>query len=325
MENNLRNNVDYLRLSLTDRCNLNCIYCTPIKKAQLLFRDEVLSYEEIVRAAGLFVKAGIKKIRLTGGEPLIKRDIIELIKALRRIDGLEEMTITTNGVNLKAMAGGIKEAGLDRINVSLDTLRKERFRQITGFDYFEDVWAGIKESIRVGLHPLKLNVILLKGINNDEVLNFVRLTLKHSLFVRFIEFFPTNKRSKELSHCAIKNEAVKEEIEGYFGKIDKTNGIKGNGPAEYYKIKGSAGAVGFISNASSDFCGGCNRIRMDCAGKVSPCLFSGNIYDLKSLLRNGTSENEIKEYIKYILKEKPLYNKKRLAYKQGIEMSNIGG
>ena len=202
MENNI--GIDYLRLSLTDRCNLNCLYCTPLERGQFLTRGEVLSYEEIVRAVSLFVKAGVRKLRLTGGEPLIKKNIVGLIKMLKRIDSLEEIAMTTNGVYLKDLASPLKAAGLDRVNISIDTLKKEKYKSITGFDYFDDVWAGIKESLGSGLNPVKLNVILMKGLNDDEVLDFARLSFEYPLVIRFIEFFPTNKRSSKLSGALIK-------------------------------------------------------------------------------------------------------------------------
>ncbi|MCX6262053.1 MAG: radical SAM protein, partial [Bacteroidia bacterium] len=157
IENNV--NINYLRFSLTDRCNLNCVYCTPLQKSQFLSHDEVLNYEEITRVVALFVKAGVRKLRLTGGEPLIKKNIIGLIKMLKIIDGLEEISMTTNGVWLKGLASRLKDAGLDRVNISINTLKKEKFRSITGFDYFDDVWAGINEALEVGLNPVKLNII----------------------------------------------------------------------------------------------------------------------------------------------------------------------
>lgn len=316
--------VDYLRFSLTDRCNLNCIYCSPLKKSQFLGRDEVLRYEEIAKVVSLFVRAGIRKLRLTGGEPLIKRNLAKLIKMLKRINGLEEIAMTTNGVYLNLLAGELKKAGLDRVNVSLDTLKKEKFRHITGSDHFEDVWAGIERSIEIGLQPVKLNVILMKGINDEEITDFARLTLKRPLVVRFIELFPTNKRSNKLAGSLIKGEDARKKISGEFGEINKISDVRGNGPAEYYKIKDSSGAIGFISNASEDFCGECNRIRVDCAGRVSPCLFSGYIYDLRPLLRSGAAD-KLLVYLKNILSTKYDYNKKKAANRCGIEMSAIGG
>ena len=322
IENNV--NVNYLRFSLTDRCNLNCVYCTPLQKSQYLSHDEVLNYEEITRVVALFVKAGVRKLRLTGGEPLIKKNIIGLIKMLKIIDGLEEISMTTNGVWLKGLASRLKDAGLDRVNISINTLKKEKFRSITGFDYFDDVWAGINEALEVGLNPVKLNIILMKGLNNDEVLDFARLTFKYPLIIRFIEFFPTNKRSSGLLNTLIETQALKERIISYFGVIRSISGVRGNGPAEYYKFEDSAGAIGFISGSSTNFCDRCNRVRIDCVGKIYPCLFCGPTHDIKPLLRGTHNDEKLLQYIKEMFKTKVRF-RKDVSVGYQFEMSNIGG
>lgn len=322
MEKNIK--IDYLRLSLTDRCNLNCLYCTPLQKGQFLSREEVLRYEEMVLAVQMFVKAGVRKVRLTGGEPLIKKDITSFIRMLKNIKGLEEIAMTTNGIRLRGMVGQLKDAGLDRVNISINTLKKEKFKSITGFDRFEDVWAAILESIRIGLSPVKLNVILMRGINDDEIIDFTRLTLDHPLIVRFIEFFPTNKRSAKLADTLIRTDEVKQKIMGYFGTLPEAALIKGNGPARYYKPKGARGAVGFISGCSENFCAACNRIRMDCSGKIYPCLFSASTHEVRHLLRDAPDREIMLEYIKEIFKVKYNYNKDTSLIRQ-LEMSSIGG
>lgn len=322
MENNI--DIDYLRLSLTDRCNLNCVYCTPLERSQFFSRDEVLSYEEIARAVSVFVKAGVRKLRLTGGEPLIRKNITGLIKMLRRIGALEEIAMTTNGVCLKDLASPLKEAGLDRVNISIDTLKKEKFKLITGFDYFDDVWAGIKESLRVELNPVKLNVILMKGVNDDEILDFVQLTFEQPFVIRFIEYFPANKRSSGLSNALIKTQVLKEKIISHFGTIKRISEVRGNGPAEYYKLQDSEGAIGFISGSSANFCDRCNRVRLDCAGRVSPCLFSGYTHDMRPLLRGGQNEKAMFEYVQDLFKIKSRYRKDTACGRQ-LEMSSIGG
>jgi len=317
--------VDYLRFSITDRCNLNCLYCAPVERERILAREEVLRYEEIVMLVRAFVKAGIKKLRLTGGEPLGRKNIVDLINMLKTIAGLEEITITTNGVYLENLIDKLKKAGLDRVNVSLDTLKKERFRFITGLDYFDKVWAGIEKALEIGLAPLKLNVIIMKGINDDEITDFVRLAVARQLIVRFIEFFPANKRFNKLAGYLVKNECVKKKITKQFGPMKKVYQIKGNGPSEYYSIANSKGIIGFISNVSSDFCYECNRIRVDCAGRVSPCLFSGHICDLRPFLRNKNGESGLLKIINDIITIKPGFTKKQIESCCGIEMSSIGG
>ena len=316
--------IDYLRLSVTDRCNLNCFYCTPLEKAQFLTHNEVLRYEEMVRIVSAFVTLGVRNVRITGGEPLIKRDIASLIKMLKEIKGLQDLAMTTNGVYLKDMARPLKVAGLDRVNISLDTLKKENYISVTGGDYFEDVWSGIVGALEVGLHPVKLNVVVVKGVNDDEISEFVRLALRYPLHIRFIEFFPTSKRSEEITSRLIKTDEVKKKIVGHFGEMKRAFGIKGNGPAEYYKLRDSKGLIGFISGFSGDFCNRCNRVRVDCGGKVSPCLFSGYICELLPVVRSGGADEELFDCIKEVFEMKTRYNKNTMNGCK-IEMSNIGG
>jgi cyclic pyranopterin phosphate synthase len=296
-----------------------------MEKDRFLSSSEILQSDEMARLVRAFVKLGIKNLRLTGGEPLARQDIIDLVSTLRAIDGLQDLAITTNGVYLKNLARQLKQVSLDRINISLDTLRKSRFKYITGVDCFDEVWAGIEESIKARFNPIKLNVILMKGINEDEIIDFVRLAINRHLIVRFIEFFPTNKRLNKLSNYLVENTEVKEKIIEYFGPIQRVFEIQGNGPAEYYAIKGSEAIIGFISNINRDFCRECNRIRVDCAGRVSPCLFSGHIFDLKPLLRNKGNEAELLKKIGDILMIKPRLRKKEIESCCAIEMSSIGG
>lgn len=316
--------IDYLRLSLTDRCNLNCIYCTPLEKNHFLSRQEVLSYEEMARVVSLFVKAGVRKLRLTGGEPLIKKNITGLVKMLKGIEGLKEIAMTTNGVGLKDLALPLKDAGLDRINISIDTLDKEKFQAITGFDCFESVWHGIEQSLFAGFAPVKLNVILMRGINDNEVSDFARLIFDYPLIVRFIEYFTTNSRSCRLSQTFIESREIKKRISVCFGKLGHVSGITGNGPAQYYKLQGAKGSIGFISGSSGNFCDNCNRIRLDCAGRICPCLFSRPTHDLRPLLRGGYSQEELLNYIKDVFKIKSGY-RKDISMSHELEMSSIGG
>lgn len=321
----VRRKIDYLRLSVTDRCNLNCLYCTPREKDRFLSPSEILQNEEMVRLVDAFVKSGIKSLRLTGGEPLTRQDIIGLVGTLKSIKGLQDLAITTNGVYLKNLAHQLKQAGLDRINISLDTLKKSRFKYITGVDCFDEVWAGVEESIEAGFNPIKLNVILMKGINEDEIIDFVHLAINRHLIVRFIEFFPVNEKLNKLSNCLVKNIEVKERIIEHFGPIQSVSEIEGNGPAEYYTLKDSKAVVGFISSVSKDFCSECNRIRVDCAGRVSPCLFSGHIRNLKPLLQNKGNETALLKEISDILMIKSRFKKKEVGSCCAIEMSSIGG
>lgn len=316
--------IDYLRLSVTDRCNLNCMYCAPLGGKQFLSHEEVLRYEEIARLVKIFVKVGIRKVRITGGEPLIKKNILDLITMLKGIDHLEEISLTTNGVNLDKMALSLKTAGVDRINISLDTLRKKRFKVITGCDVFESVWEGIQQALEVGFSSVKVNVIPMRTINDDEIFDFVQLSLKYPLVVRFIELFSTNESSRKQEDLRITNKEVEKKIEGQFGGMKLCSRIKGNGPAQYYEINGAKGVIGFISNFSRDFCGDCSRVRVDCAGRISPCLFSGHAYDARPLLRNYKQENKLLSDIKNVILMKSKYTKETRGTRE-VEMSSLGG
>ena len=316
--------IDYLRISITDRCNLNCLYCNPNRRISFLQKEDILSYEEMAKVVELFSVKGISKVRLTGGEPLIRKDIASFIRMLKNIKNIKDISMTTNGVLLKYMVKDLKIAGLNRVNISLDTLKADRFKLITRGENYFDVWDGIKKSIEEGLNPVKINVVLLKGINDDEILDFAKLSLEFPLIIRFIELFPVNSRLKEsFGSMIINNEDVKQEIIKNFGELESVSNVRGNGPAVYYKIKNSLGNIGFISSFSEDFCDRCNRIRIDSTGRIFPCLFSEPIYDVKKLIRTKAID-EIFKLIDKITKTKSLYRKKNIKdYK--VEMSSIGG
>ncbi|HBG61191.1 MAG: cyclic pyranopterin phosphate synthase MoaA [Omnitrophica WOR_2 bacterium GWF2_38_59] len=321
----IKTKTDYLRLSLTDNCNLNCFYCNPLEKKHFLDSCEILRLEEIVRVVRILAGLGISKIRLTGGEPLIKEDICTAVSLFKKIDGIEEVSLTTNGVFLYDIVEELKRSGLDRINISLDTLRRERFYQITGRDCFGQVWQGIEKSIDVGIFPLKLNMILLRGINEDEILDFAKLTINHKIDVRFIELFRTSNRLKVQQNGLLSSSEAKEMIVSKYGGLLPEGNVVGNGPAEYFRLKEAKGTVGFISNLSKHFCGECNRLRMDSAGRIAPCLFSGYLYNVKGLVRNGASDETIRELLIDIIADKHKHNKKSAVIDHHVEMSSVGG
>lgn len=314
---------DYLRLSVTDLCNLNCIYCTPLERKEFLTHGEVLRYEEMARLVRIFVAAGVRKVRITGGEPLIKKGIISLVKMISSIPKLEDISMTTNGVLLEELASQLKESGLNRINISLDTLHQDRYKNITGKDCFSAVLRGIHKAMAVGLTPVKLNVIPLKGFNDDEIENFVRLSMEYPLSVRFIELFHTNPRSAQLADLLIPTGELMEQIKN-FGQLIPVEGIQGNGPAVYYKFKKAKGTLGFISATTQNFCSTCNRVRVDCSGKISLCLFAKVVAQMRSLLRSNASDGELLQEIKNILNKKKDYSKNTVVH-QEIEMSRLGG
>ncbi len=316
--------VEYLRLSLTDRCNLNCIYCTPREKKGFLKHEDLLRHEEIARAAAAFVRAGVKKIRLTGGEPLVRKNLVGLIKMLRPIPGLKELALTTNGLLLKNLAVPLREAGLDRVNISLDTLNPATFRRITGSEGVDEVWDGLMASLKAGFDEVKLNVVVMKGVNDSEVPEFARLSMDFPLSVRFIEFFPANERAAGLKDALFTTAETKKRIEAVYGPLQRVPPGPNDGPAQVYKRKGAKGKIGFISGRSDYFCGACNRVRMDCTGKVYPCLFSPPTHDLKDLLRGGASDEAVAEYIRKIFLVKSGYRKDSPTAGH-VEMSSLGG
>ena len=316
--------VDYLRLSLTDRCNLNCVYCTPLEKAGFLKHDELLRHEELARAAAAFVRAGVTKIRLTGGEPLLKRNIVGLVHLLRAIPGLKELALTTNGLLLGPLAPELRAAGLDRVNISLDTLRRKTFQEITGADGLARVWEGINASLAAGFSEVKLNAVLMKGVNSGEAPDFARLTGERPLTVRFIEFYPANARAARLKGALFTTAETKRSIEDALGPLEELPAARSDGPARVYKLPGAKGKIGFISGRSSYFCGACNRVRMDCTGRVYPCLFSPATHSLKDLLRAGAPDEALADYIRKIFLVKSNY-KKDSSTAGHIEMSSLGG
>jgi len=303
---------------------LNCIYCTPLEKKGCLKHEELLRHEELARAAAAFVRAGIKKIRLTGGEPLIKKNMLGLVKMLRAIPGLKELALTTNGVLLKDLAAPLREAGLDRVNVSLNSMAPAIYKRITGHGALEDAWDGLMASLKAGFSEVKVNVVVMKGINDTEVAEFARLSIDFPLSVRFIEFFSTNERSKNMGDVLFSTAETRKRIEAVYGPLLQVPAGHGDGPAHVFKRRGAKGKIGFISGRSDYFCGSCNRVRMDCTGKVYPCLFSPSTHNLRDLLRGGADEAALVDYIKKIFLVKSNY-KKDSATAGHIEMSSLGG
>ncbi len=293
--------ITYLRVSVTDRCNLRCIYCGT--DFQRLRHEDILRYEEIIRIIDLFVRLGIRKVRITGGEPLLRKNIGFFLKELSKIDGIEELAITTNGILLEDFIDQIKEAGIRRINISLDTLRPERYREITGRDEFYKVLNGIYKAKEKGFDPIKINVVLLKGINEDEIMDFVDLSIKEPFCIRFIEYMPTFDSNRDFF---ISGRDVKRMIQERFKLIEvKEKDSLYPGPAIYYRVEGAKGKIGFIDAISSHFCSRCNRIRLTADGNLVPCLFSSKKIDIKNPMRSGAKDEDLIELILKAVKEKP--------------------
>ena len=301
---NYHRTINYLRISITDRCNLRCRYCMPEEGVALLEHGDLLTYEEIKKVIEVFTRHGISKIRLTGGEPLVRRGVVDLIKAIAHIEGVRDLSLTTNGVLLKEYAKDLVKAGLRRINISLDTLRPDRFAYITRRDTFKEVWAGIEAALHERLSPIKINVVVIKGFNEDEIKDFARLSLTHPLHVRFIEFMPVGERNGWNGEDVIPSPRLIEEI-GELGELIPQDPHENDGPAKQYTIKGGVGEIGFISPISSHFCAQCNRLRLTPEGRIRTCLFSDEEIDLKGALRNSGSEAAIEEILYQALQAKP--------------------
>lgn len=294
--------IDYLRLSVTDRCNLRCRYCMPAEGVSKLDHDEVLRYEEILRIARISVRMGISKIRITGGEPLVRKDILYLCASIARIQGLKSLSLTTNGVLLPAFAKTLFAGGLTRINISLDTLTPSRYAAITRVDAFEEVWKGILVAMEAGFSPVKLNAVILRGINDDEIEHLARLTLRYPFHVRFIELMPFELHVQD--HQFVSSDEILARL-STMGPLLPVPGPEGNGPARHYTLAGALGTIGLISPISHHFCATCNRLRLTADGKLRTCLFSSDESDVKSLLRGGASDDEIMESVRRAVENKP--------------------
>jgi cyclic pyranopterin phosphate synthase len=314
--------IDYLRISITDKCNLGCTYCMPLMKPKTFKAGEVLSGQEVLRIVRVARGFGVHKVRLTGGEPLLRDDMLDLVRGIRAA-GVPDLSLTTNGMFLKQRAQELKEAGLDRLNVSLDTMRPDRFREITGGGELERVLEGIEEAERVGLAPVKLNMVPMRGINDDEVVDFARLTIDRPIHVRFIELMPFRNNWDE-AKC-VKSAEVRERIESGIGPLQRRR-FRGRGPSRNHVLEGAAGIIGFISAMSHSFCYSCNRMRINATGRIRPCLFSRTEVDLLTPMRRGADDDELRRLFMLAIDSKPEGNYlKEPGMHSSDSMSSIGG
>jgi len=285
-------------------------------------RSEVLRYEEIQAVAQAAASLGINKLRLTGGEPLVRAELTRLVQMLSRIDGIDDTALTTNGVLLRQCAASLREAGLRRVNVSLDTLKRERYRRYTRRDRLGDVLDGMAAAKEAGLEPVKVNVVVMRGINDDEVLDFARLTIEEGWHVRFIELMPfANGASLQF----VPTKEIEERLRS-LGTLEPCLSSQGNGPAKYFRFPGVKGTVGFISPLSEHFCFNCNRLRLTADGKLRPCLLSDYEVDLKTTLRRGASPEELKALIQQAVAAKPeRHHLMEGVFPMGRAMCQVGG
>lgn len=324
------NTVNYLRISLVDRCNFRCTYCMPEDTPlNYLPKPELLTYEELLRLVqDVFLPLGIDRFRLTGGEPLVRRGVVGFVAALAQIKGVADISMTTNGYFLEELAQDLKNAGLHRINISLDSLDPAIFQQITGRPYWQKVWRGIQAAYEAGFSPLKLNVVVLPGINEQEVPDLAALTIDRPWHVRFIEFMPVGNEAYFQETGWVNSETLRQRIRERFGLAEGT--CLGNGPADVFQIPGAQGTVGFISQMSECFCDRCNRVRLSSDGWLRPCLLNEiEQIDLKTPLRNGATAEALQDLLRNLLAAKPEINYKEQTTRDtriySRTMSQIGG
>jgi cyclic pyranopterin phosphate synthase len=314
---------DYLRVSVTDRCNLRCVYCYPSGGCDLIERKEILRFEEICHIVRLFATCGIRKVRLTGGEPLVRSDIVNLVEKLAGIKEIEELALTTNGVLFEQMAEGLKNAGLHRINISIDSTERQSYKDITGFDNLASAMKGINTELDIGLAPVKINCVIIKGLNVSQISPLAQMSIDLPVAVRFIEYCPTSRYTKPAGDF-VPTCQIRRMIEREHGQLSTITATNRNGPALHFKIDNAAGTIGFISGRSSIFCHNCNRIRLTSDGMIKPCLYSSKHYNVKQLVRAGASDKEVVELLKKILKEKGSYTKLNSSANE-FNMHRIGG
>jgi cyclic pyranopterin phosphate synthase len=322
-ENKVPGEINYLRVSITDRCNLRCFYCTPWGGWQKLPSQEILRYEELLHLAGVAAKVGIKKIRVTGGEPLVRKGVLEFIRCLGQVPGLQEVCLTTNGVRLAELAPDLYAAGLRHLNLSLDSLRRDRYRELTGFDHFGDVMAGLARATALGFDPVKLNCVVLKDLNDDELLDFALLTREQPLKVRFIEFMPTVDEARWRRHFLPMAE-VRRRLAA-LGPLVPVTPSATAGPARTFRVEGFKGELGFISSVSDHHCPTCNRLRLTAAGWLRPCLFAALKLDIKGPLRQGVSDDILAQLFREAMRLKGSVSPVLLSPSPDRAMVSIGG
>lgn len=322
MRDSYSREINYLRLSITDRCNFRCKYCMPEQGITKIPHDKIISYEHIVRLVQAASEIGINKIRLTGGEPLTRKDLPKLVKKIDGIDGIDDLSLTTNGSLLEGLSNELASSGLDRVNVSLDAIDPDKFTEITRRCDVEKVLSGISAATEAGLTPVKINTVIVKGMNESEILPLVDFAVANELPVRFIELMPMGEAAKR----SLESLSLKEVTEIIKRKWDlsKTDGPHGNGPATYYRVRNGEreGMVGFIFPLSKNFCDGCNRIRMTSRGTIRPCLARDEEYTLDI---DNTSIEELSTRLAEIIKRKPYEHKWDTKSITAGEMSKIGG
>lgn len=326
MKDQFGRRIRYLRISVTDKCNLRCTYCMPEEGLEWVPKEEVLSYEEIAEIVRQMAGMGLERVRLTGGEPLVRPELSELVAMLSAVEGIEDLSLSTNAVLLPRFAGELREAGLQRVNVSLDTLRRDRFETVARRParFFDATLEGIEAAEEAGFDPLKINTVLLREMNVDEIPDFARITRERPWHVRFIELMPTGENLHLTDRFFPASRALERVRE--LGELEPVEGPVGNGPATYFRFPGAAGTVGVISPLSHNYCDRCNRVRLTARGSLRTCLFGDHEVDLKTPLRKG---GDVREAVRRALSEKPERHFLQLGTAAGsgglAALSEVGG
>jgi cyclic pyranopterin phosphate synthase len=294
--------IEYLRISVTDRCNFRCVYCMPLEGLAWLPKSEILSYEEIARVVAQLAPLGLRRLRITGGEPTIRPQLEQLIALLRVVPQVEDIALSTNGVRLSELARSLRDAGLDRVNISADSLRADRIAAIARRNLAFDPVAAASAAEAAGLGPIKLNVVVMRGINDDEIVDFARLTLNHPWHVRFIELMPVGGLRELTAEHVVPSDEVLQRV-SLLGALEAGGGPpRGNGPAAYYHFAGAPGSIGVITPMTHTYCGSCNRVRLTADGRLRTCLFGDHEVDLRTPLRAGEA---LDPHFRRALAEKP--------------------
>lgn len=318
--------ISYLRVSVTDRCNLRCVYCMPPEGVQKQGHEHVLSYEEMALVIRAAADIGIRKVRLTGGEPLARLGLPGFVRLIAAIPGIDDISMTTNATLLAGQARALAEAGLRRVNISLDTLRPERYAAMTRRGRIEDVWAGIAAAREAGMAPIKLNAVVIRGLNDDEVAGLAAKSLTDGWHMRFIEWMPIGESRGWAEGGAVPVAEMRAQIEQHFGPLQPVPGPVGSGPARYFRVPGAEGTIGFIGALSEHFCPSCNRLRLTADGRLRPCLLSDHEVDLRAALRAGGGLEAVRELVAQAILLKPqCHHLDDAQVPQGRAMSQIGG
>jgi cyclic pyranopterin phosphate synthase len=323
--------ISYLRISVTDRCNLRCVYCMPPAGVEWRPPADILSYEEITRLVSIAASLGIHRVRITGGEPLVRRGLVDLVARLAAVPGITDLSMTTNATRLAESAAPLAAAGLQRVNISLDSLRPDRFARITRGGNLADALAGIAAAREAGLHPIKINTVVIRDVNDDEVVDLARQTQDPGWNVRFIEYMPVGLRpigedNGRWEASLVPIAEIRRRIEAMLGPLHAQDGVEGAGPARYYRLSGASGTVGFISAVSEHFCPSCNRLRLSADGRLRPCLLGDTEIDLRGLLRGGAGDQQLRQAFLEAVAHKP--ERHRLdqdRFPRSKTMSQIGG